>query len=121
MATLQPVWAALQLGYGNWKFIYYVPRLINRFQLGYFMRSLKVRQSGIQAYCYAAPGNTVDDDMVDQLCTFFEQFPAKSNPKAQPSLDPSSTLYGTSGLLAQGLDLIPDICLVIWLGINDCR
>jgi hypothetical protein len=83
--------------------------LINRFQLGCFMRSLKVQQNGIQAYCYAAPGSTVEDDMVDQLCAFFEQFPAKSNPKAQPSLDPISTLYGASGLLAQGFDLIPDI------------
>jgi hypothetical protein len=47
--------------------------------------------------------------MADQLCAFFEQFPAKSNFKDQPSLDPSSTLYGASGLLAQGFDLIPDI------------
>jgi hypothetical protein len=91
---------------------YYITCLwfINHFpQLGYFMRSLKVRQSGIQAYCYAAPGSTVEDDMVDQLCAFFEQFPAKSNSKAQPSLDPSSTLYGAASLLAQGFDLIPDI------------
>ena len=83
--------------------------LTNGFQLGHFMRSLKVRQSGIQAYCYAVPGSTVEDDMADQLCAFFEQFPAKSNPKAQPSLDPSSTLYSASGLLDQGFNLIPDI------------
>ena len=73
------------------------------------MRSLKVRQSGVQAYCYAAPGNTVEDDMMDQLCAFFEQFPAKSNLKAQPSLDPGLTLYGVSSSLAQWFDLIPDI------------
>ena len=47
--------------------------------------------------------------MLDQLCAFFEHFSPKSNPKAQPSLDTSSTLYGVSGLLAQGFDLIPDI------------
>ena len=33
--------------------------LTNRFQLGCFMLSLKVRQIGMQAYCYAAPGSTV--------------------------------------------------------------
>lgn len=48
----------------------------------------------MQAHCYAEPGNTVEDDMEDQLGAFFEQFPAKRDPKVKPSLDPDSTLYG---------------------------
>ncbi|KAI0792720.1 hypothetical protein C8Q75DRAFT_578347 [Abortiporus biennis] len=56
----------------------------------------------ISARNYANPGDTVEDDLSDQLTRFFDRFPKKSSPQDQPILDPSET------------------CYVFWLGINDC-
>ncbi|OBZ65668.1 hypothetical protein A0H81_14364 [Grifola frondosa] len=74
--------------------------------LGHLLQSLvtsgKSRKQHVQAYNYAAPGHTVEDDLSDQLEKFFEQFPRKKGTQSEPSLDPSKTLC------------------VLWLGINDC-
>ncbi|KAH7922567.1 hypothetical protein BV22DRAFT_1094380 [Leucogyrophana mollusca] len=74
--------------------------------LAHFLKSVNksrdVDLERLQASNYAVPGSTVEDDMSDQISRFFAQFPKKSGPESNPSLDPAQTLY------------------VLWLGINDC-
>ncbi|KAH7910328.1 hypothetical protein BJ138DRAFT_1153206 [Hygrophoropsis aurantiaca] len=56
----------------------------------------------LQAYNYACPGSTAEDDLKDQMEEFFDRFPKNTKPGDKPPLDPDQTLY------------------VLWLGTNDC-
>ena len=66
-------------------------------QLGHLLKIVNRKRENrkqIQAHNYAEPGNTVEDDLSDQLEQFFKQYPGKSGPHAVPPLGPGSTLYG---------------------------